>query len=126
MNASGNTTRRAPAEPASLISEQALSVVASRSRNTGAACTAAIVTVIASHLAVVSRGHAPCTAWHLAANAGETAWRGLCAVASSLHRHGSGRPVHDDQLARLDQLRGVPDADHRRDAVLPGHGGPVR
>jgi hypothetical protein len=41
---SGNTTSPAPAAPASSISRQALSTVASRSRNTGVACTAAAVT----------------------------------------------------------------------------------
>src|SRR3990172_3016885 len=41
MNDSGNATRRAPLRPASTINSQALSIVASRFKNTGAACTAA-------------------------------------------------------------------------------------
>src|ERR671911_1594150 len=45
MKASGNTTRRAPLRPASAISSRALAMVASRSRNTGVACTAAILKV---------------------------------------------------------------------------------
>src|SRR5688500_2208147 len=44
MKVSGNTTSAAPARPASLINVQAFSVVASRSRNTGVAWTAAIRT----------------------------------------------------------------------------------
>jgi hypothetical protein len=43
-NVSGNTTSPAPAAAASPISRQALSTVASRSRNTGVAWTAAAVT----------------------------------------------------------------------------------
>jgi hypothetical protein len=45
MKASGKTTRRAPLRPASAISFKALASVASRSRNTGEACTAAILKV---------------------------------------------------------------------------------
>src|SRR5918998_2851022 len=45
MKASGKTTRRAPLCPASAISSQALAIVASRSMNTGALCTAAILKV---------------------------------------------------------------------------------
>src|SRR5713101_826178 len=41
MNASGKAIRRAPSRPAAWISSQALSTVASRFKNTGAACTAA-------------------------------------------------------------------------------------
>ena len=40
-NPSGNATSRAPAAAASFVSVPTFSIVASRSRNTGAACTAA-------------------------------------------------------------------------------------
>ena len=43
-NASGNTTSRAPSTAASLIRPSAFSTLASRSRNTGAAWTAATLT----------------------------------------------------------------------------------
>src|SRR5438874_7985221 len=45
MKGSGNAISLAPADPASAMSPRALSTVASRSRNTGAACTAATVAV---------------------------------------------------------------------------------
>ena len=54
MNVSGNSTRAAPAAAASLMRLQAFSVVASRSRKTGAAWTAATFVDIRSPL--VGRG----------------------------------------------------------------------
>src|SRR6185437_13998848 len=52
-NASGNTTSDAPAAAAVAVSSQARSTVASRSRNTGVACTAA-TTAFAADSAVVT------------------------------------------------------------------------
>lgn len=45
---------------------------------------------------------------------------------SAVHGHGSGCPVDGDDLAVLDLLRGVPDADDGGDAVLPGNSRAVR